>query len=244
MLIKTISCFLLSSALLTLSASTSLAEVAHSLNEATVFQFNPSDEGVPTNTTGGASRNPDECYQQDAVNSASGITFLTPQSFVGLTASEKPEFLIYANNTLAQQLFINVQDETGETIYQGFQALSEDTGFITVSLPSDAPNLVADSVYRLSIVPVCEGTLRPDSPAIVGYVQLVNLPQDDVSSQNSPFELAQQYAEVGIWYDTLSLLQEELNVNPTDRDLNNAWGILLESADLADSVPNFNAQEI
>ncbi len=220
--------FLTSSIILTVPAGPILANSTSQLTQATTFQFNPPKDGIPDNTTGGASRDLVGCRQQETATKAAGITLLAPNSFMGLTISEQPNFFLYAEQTSAKQLFFNVQNERGETIYQGYQALPQDTGLIKVDVPAEAISLVQDSTYRIAVVPVCEESLRPDDPILTAYIKRVNLPETlDSNSTTSTFDNARRYAASGIWYDTLVLLEQTLRHEPTHSDAITAWETLL-----------------
>ena len=197
------------------------------------FQFNPPDSGLPDNTTGGASRDSNLCRRQQTATQASNITLLAPSSFVGLTVSEHPIFLLHADQTLAKQLFINLQDEQGEVLYQGFQDLPVGTGLFRVELPEDTPYLEVEQTYRLSVVAVCESALRPEDPVMTAYVEKISLPELAASSsQSSSFTEAVAYANFGVWYDTLEILEKSLRTEPENEVFTAAWESLLVSGGL------------
>lgn len=242
MMIRLTSLFLISSAILLTPVEALFAESMASLVEATTFQFNPPDDGIPSNTTGGASRNLFGCRQQETANKASNMTLLVPSSFMGLTVSSHPEFFLYAEQTLAKQVFVNIQDDQGETVYQGYQALSKSTGLISIEVPEETPELVLESTYRIAVVPVCEESLQPDDPVLIGYVKRVSLPQFvEATATTSTFEKAEIYAESGIWYDTLMMLEQILRSEPTNSDATVAWETLLTMGGLESFELSFSA---
>ncbi|NEQ44738.1 MAG: DUF928 domain-containing protein [Leptolyngbya sp. SIOISBB] len=230
---------ILSSILIMVPVGAAFAQASATIEETTPFQFSPPDDGLPDNTTGGASRPAGSCLMQQGANQAANITLLAPTSFVGITTSAHPEFLLYAEQTPVEQIFINIQDAQGTLVYQGFQVLSADTGFFTVNLPEDTPALEPDNTYQLSVVPICEATLRPDDPILTGYVKRIILPSVvEPSPQSSILETAQRYADSGVWYDTLRLIGDALSETPEDTNLLNAWNILLMSGGFSDSELN------
>lgn len=230
---------ILSTVVLGTTVGHSLAQPTDQLNqEVLTLQFNPPDEGLPDNTTGGASRNPDLCRRQYTATKASNLTLLAPNSFIGLTVAEHPSFYIYANQTLSRQLFISLEDEQGEPLYQGIQTLSTNTGLISVDLPVETPILETGHTYLLSVVPICGESLRPDDPILTGYVQRVLPPQtSETDTSISSFGQARLYAESGIWYDTLALLGQDLSNEPNNEVLINAWESLLTSGGLTEIPP-------
>ena len=230
------SLYILLSSLVIIPVETALAQSSETLEEAAIFQFNPPDDGMPENTTGGASRQGGTCHIQQSTNQAAHITLLTPTSFVGLTVSAHPEFLLYAEQTPVEQIFVSIQDEQGGVFYQGFQSLPTDTGFFNVTLPEASPELELDKTYKISVVPICVDTLRPDDPILTGYIKRIALPSMVTPlSQASTIEIAQSYADAGVWYDTLVLLEQALSGAPEDAALSNAWNLLLTSGGFSNS---------
>ncbi|PSN18594.1 hypothetical protein C7271_11675 [filamentous cyanobacterium CCP5] len=218
---------------LTASIGTAFAQSAGQLNNAVGFQFRPPNDGIPGNTTGGASRNPDFCRIQQSPTQAGNLTLLAPEAFVGHTLAESPELFIRADQTSVKQVFVSFQNLQGETLYQGFQSLTENTGLTRIELPADMTQLELDKAYRLSVVPVCQATLRPDDPVLTGYIRRVSLPQDAIPTETvSSLDMASYYAASGIWYDTLALLQAELSEEPADPSLQSAWEAVLSSGRL------------
>lgn len=232
----------LTAVLLLAPLEAAFAQMSNRIEEASTFQFNPPDDGIPGNTTGGASRPIDDCRVQQSAVRASNIVFLAPKSFVGLTVSAHPKFLINIGSTSAQQLFFNIQNELGETIFQDFRPIQSNTGLVNIELPEDAPSLEVNEVYRISLVPVCEASLRPDDPVITGFVKRVPSPElpEEVTTE-SHYEMAQQYAQQGIWYDTALLLVEGLKSEPTNENLSYALSTLLESGGFAEEETSANA---
>lgn len=226
-----------------LSALTSTPVLAQTHEQARtvlpIFQFNPPDSGMPGSTVGGASRSPDSCRQQDAATRASNIVLLAPTSFVGLTVAERPAFFLYAEQTSAKRLFISIQDAANQLHYQGFHDLATDTGLIRVELPPDMPALKADQTYRLSVAPLCGDSLRPDDPVLTGYIQRISdVPVADSVATQPSFVQAMRYAELGIWYDTLTLLAPQLQDQSPDESLRAAWESLLISGGLIELIPH------
>ncbi len=239
MAVDRVSLYILSSILIMAPVGAALAQTGAPIEETATFQFSPPDDGLPDNTTGGASRPAGSCLIQQGINQAANITLLAPSSFVGITTSDNLEFLLYANQTPIEQIFINVQDDQGTLVYQGFQSLSTDTGLFTIRLPEEAPDLEFGNTYRLSVVPICATALRPDDPILTGYVKRIMLPPvADQPSQEPILETAQRYADSGVWYDTLILIGEALSETPGDVRLLDAWNVLLTSGGFTDSQLN------
>ncbi len=242
MIIQKISLSILSCVLLTVPIKGVIAQTPDSIKEETTIQFSPPDDGMPGNTTGGASRPTGSCLIRQGANQASNITFFAPDSFVGQTVSAHPEFLLYAEHTPVREIFVSIQNEQGESIYQGFQTLPSDTGFFTISLPTEISGLETDNIYKVSVVPICDTTLRPDDPVLTGFVKRTTLTATlEKSPQNSVLEVVQKYAASGIWYDSLVLLEQAISQSPEDVTLINAWDVLMSSGGFSDN--SFDRQD-
>ena len=233
--LKTSIC-ILSSILIFSSSGTIFAQTNAALEDAASFEFSPPDDGLPDNTTGGASRPTSACLMQQGTHQAANITLLAPASFVGLTVSAKPTFLLHAVQTPVEQVFINLKSVEGKLIYQGFQTLPKNTGFFAITLPEETPDLEIDGTYQLSVVPVCGSTLRPDDPVLTGYVKRIMLSSTaEQLPQAHALEIAQRYADSGVWYDTLLLLKSGLSEAPEDGALLDAWSSLLTAGGFSGS---------
>jgi hypothetical protein len=194
--------------------------------------FNPPGEDKPKQSSGGASRG-GQCPRDDR-QIKPYITALIPTSELGLTIEERPTLFVYVPETPARKAFFSLHDESEITHYQTFIDLSDRSGVIAISLPSDAPALLTGKEYKWSFVLMCDNLLRPDSPLVEGYIKKIT--PNSVLSQRleeaTSLERAKLYGEAGIWYETIATLAQLRISNPDDTKLITVWEELLNSVGL------------
>jgi hypothetical protein len=216
-------------------ADTSTPATQGALQEEFTLQFYPPDEGLPHDTTGGASRDGGNCAV-DPNTLESSVTLLAPDAYLGLTASARPEFLVNLNNTEAQQLFLSVQDAQGNAQYQAYYPLPSQSGLVHLPLPEAAPDLEVGQTYRWSLAVVCGQRLRPDDPVLTSYVKRVAVSPE--VAQLPALEQVVAYAESGIWYDSLLVLNQVRQAEQSSDALARAWESLLVAGGLSDINPD------
>jgi hypothetical protein len=195
---------------------------------AQTISFRPPSSGAPKTTTGAATR--DQSCLVDSSQTDQKTLPILPQSNYGLTISSRPELLIFKTKTSAKQIFLSLESEDGENVYQTFLPLSSEIGFVSIDFPSDAPDLVANKKYKWTITFVCGKMLRPDSPAISGWIQYTPQSQTLATKLKTakPIERVMIYGENGIWYDMISELNRLQKQNPNNPTLSKAWEQLLK----------------
>jgi hypothetical protein len=168
-------------------------------------------------------------HLSNATQSGEGFMSLMPTENIGLTRQERPTFMAYVPQNSAQKAFFSLQSQDGSYYYQASIALPDKGGVISVALPSDAPALEVGKNYQWNLAIVCGENLQPDSPSVAGWVQRV---QSDATEPTVTMEAAEQLANAGIWYDTLSTLATLRRAEPNNVALAQNWEALLGSAGL------------
>jgi len=197
--------------------------------------FEPPGDGEPENTEGGATRNGGKC-PQDATVQSPYVTPLMPANQQGLTAMERPQFLIYVPQTVAKKAFFSIKEKSGDYYYQTTVPISNTPGVISLKLPTDAPVLEIGQDYHWSFVLICDQSLRPDDPWVQGKIKRVE-PNPTLSRQLenlSKLELAAFYQANGMWYDALAIISELKRSQPNDVTLTATWEELLKSVGLGE----------
>lgn len=195
--------------------------------------FDPPDGDRPKDSAGGASRNDGRC-SQDAKDVQPYVTAVLPANHYGLTVESHPTFLVYLPPTAAQKAFFSIKDESDRDHYQTFLPLPQKSGVMAIELPTDAPALETNKIYKWSFVMMCDRVLRPDSPLVEGEIQRVEM-DSTLSSQlkeATPIEQAALYGKAGIWYDTVATLVEIGRSQPNNSELVTIWEDLLKSVEL------------
>lgn len=187
------------------------------------WSFWPTDnDKAPSRTVSGASRG--SC-------SSDQLTALLPDSDYGLTSKTHPEILVVTSANMPRQALFSIQS-ANDYYYETYIELPDTPGIISVALPSDAPVLAANELYQWSLILMCNNQLRPDSPAVQGWIEI-----QPTNSINPPsVEQAIEYRDAHLWYDMISLLADLRVKEPTDQTVYEAWQAVLAGIDLASAV--------
>ena len=194
--------------------------------------FDPPNESQPKATKGGASRG-SQCAI-DSQDTIDPFAPLLPTTNIGLTTATHPTLLVHIPATSAQSIFLTLQDENEDQVYQTILPISNKSGIIGLNIPKEAPALETGKSYKWSFALMCDNKLRPDSPVVQGYVKRVQL-QSQLSNQleeATPLEMAALYGKAGIWYETIATLAQLRQNQPQNNDLETAWNNLLISVGL------------
>ena len=193
------------------------------------ISFVPPNGGAPKTTTGAATRDRSCLVDSSQPNKKTTLPIL-PQSNYGLTISSRPEFLIFKTKSTAKQMFLSLESEDGEQVYQTFLPVSSEVGFVTINFPSQAPDLVVNKKYKWTMTFICGKALRPDSPAIAGWIQHIPKSQTLVAKLQAatPIDRVVIYGENGIWYDMVNELNRLQKQTPNNQTLSKAWDKLLK----------------
>ncbi len=191
--------------------------------------FKPPNDGAPKTTNGAATRDGKTCLSDPSQDGKLTVAIL-PQAHYGLTLSSRPEFLIYKTKTLAKQILFSLKSEDGEQVFQAFMPLPSETGIVSINMPAEAPELVANKKYKWTMAIVCGKALRPDSPTIEGWIQYI--PKSPTLAAKlqalTPLDRIVLYGENGIWYDMVSDLNRLRRASPDNQTLTRAWEQLLQ----------------
>lgn len=185
------------------------------------WSFWPTDDDkAPDRTVSGASRG--SCSSEE-------ITALLPGSQYGLTSKSHPEVLFATSTDMPRQALFSIQS-ADDYYYETYIEIPETPGIISVSLPNDAPPLVANELYQWSLILMCNDRLRPDSPSLQGWIETQST---DVITAQLNLEQAVEYREARLWYDMIALLADLRIQSPENTAVHEAWQSILETTDLA-----------
>lgn len=201
------------------------------------ISFKPPNGGAPKTTTGAATR--DKNCLGDTSQANNQTLPILPQSNYGLTASSRPELLIYKPKSSAQKIFLSLESEDTEQSYQTFLPLPSETGLVSINYPNEAPDLMANKKYKWTMTFICGKSLRPDSPAISGWIQYN--PKSQVLANKlksaSAVDRVAIYGENGIWYDMINELNRLQKQSPNNQALSQALDKLLKDHVVASLKP-------
>jgi len=201
-------------------------------NKKNQVTFEPPKGDKPQQTVGGASRG-EQC-PLDSQEIDLPITPLLPVSSQALTVKSHPTLLVYLPKTSANKVYFAVRDENEDYDYQTILPVKTSAGIASFTLPKDAPELSMEKQYQWSLILMCDGKLRPDSPVAKGNIKRVvanaymtqKLPNSDL------LESAAIYGQAGIWYDTVADLAQLKMTQPNNDGVSANWKNLLIQAGL------------
>lgn len=195
-------------------------------------KFEPPGESTPSDSTSsGGTRNPSHLNNPLSNNNEILIP-LIPETNHARTVSARPTIFIYMPKMSARQVFVSLQDEERNTIYQTRLEISGQEGLVRFTLPPEAPELEIGKNYLWFFAPVKpDGVLRPDNYGVRGWIKRVETPTG-AEVNSDPIAKATLYAGSGIWYDTLDILMSARQAQPNNTELAKEWRDLLEQVGL------------
>lgn len=175
------------------------------------------DRGAPSRTTGSGTR--DECAVVGN-SEAEQLTALTPLNNISTTINPHPTLYFYIPTTQsipAELTVYNWTDRDRTPVYQT-QFISESTpSIVKVTLPQTV-ELQANQTYAWNLSIYCDSDLTKVAQYVDGWLERVSLPTHKQAKlqqlQQQPLEVAQLYAEAGIWHETLDVLSQLRSTYP------------------------------
>ncbi|NEQ22735.1 MAG: DUF928 domain-containing protein [Microcoleus sp. SIO2G3] len=187
----------------------------------------------PDETTGGGTRDEGRCAQ-DAITSEPPLTAFSPVAETGLTVAERPTFLVYIPQTIAQTAEFSLFDQNNNGIYQTTFALSNTPGIVSFNLPPNAPPLEIGKDYTWSFAIICDPKKRLQDRFVRGRIRRTELDSALMNriEKAAPRERVSLYRSAGVWYEPLFMLFELQHSQPDDPSVSAAWKELLNSGGL------------
>ena len=185
----------------------------------------PADDGAPTYSRGGATRNP-KC---DALQ-------VLPENGSALTSNTRPKVQAYFQEGV-KQVWVKVEADDGSEVYtygeDEYFALPEGEGFAEVPLPESLGELMLDKQYHWTMVLLCDQSFGPSSPRVLGGIRrvapVVSLSDAETMSLTERMGV---YAEAGLWYDYISVLTMLKAEEPGNSQLMQNWEAALRAVNL------------
>lgn len=176
---------------------------------ASPITYVPPNRGRPQQTQGTGSRGCEAL--NDDKNSPIEITLVTPRDRTAQTVSERPVFYWLAGHTVNRPVeFTLVEDGNPNPIHvQQFDRL--EAGMNYVALDSER-GLEVGKTYRWTVSVICNAQRRSADVFAQGWIERVPVSEElqaQLDQANSPEEMAQLYAESGIWFDSLAYLSSD-----------------------------------
>ena len=156
---------------------------------------------------------------------AGGALFsgLGPRSIMGLTTSNRPEFVWYLPDVLAGAplLFrLLAMDGNGQPSLVDSVELSAQAGFMRYQLPESVPSLEVGQDYLWQVIVMCDPE-RASSFLTSTLALQLGTPTPELTAAlaaaTTDAERAIAYGEAGIWYDALAAIADGLSA--TDQEV-------------------------
>lgn len=199
------------------------------------IEFKPPRRGIPGRREGAGTRGP------VCVPGSTKLTVLLPETNIGLTTAEYPQFFWFVPATSAKSMkFVlfrgSEQDPAQQLIYEKILKTPSQPGVVSLTLPNNTNvlPLIMGQDYYWSVTLLCNADEPSQNVYVDGWVQRVpidfTLARQIASAQ--PSDRPALYAQNGFWFDTLSTLATLRCTQPKDPTLAQSWTDLLNSVNL------------
>ncbi|MGC9502958.1 DUF928 domain-containing protein [Baaleninema sp.] len=173
--------------------------------QASPITYVPPNRGQPRQTQGTGSRG---C--EDTAESID-LSLLAPSNHTGLTVSARPTFYWHLENAVSVPVeFTLVEDDNPDPVYvKRFE--NSPAGVTGVSLP-EGRELEEGKTYRWTVSVVCNPQRRSSDVFAQSWIERVSPSaalNASLAAATTEQETAQAYAQAGIWYDALSVLNSD-----------------------------------
>lgn len=187
-----------------------------------------SGRGAPPRTQGAGARG--TCGSAFPENSA--WTALTPKENIIKTDGSNPNFYVFIPELVDRQAeFLVIDRETETIVYEATFPVNRTAGILQLTLPEPA-FLEPNGTYEWSFSVICDASDRGGDLTISGWIERSPLSSEQktqieqVRSTQTPLAVAELYAQLGLWSETLDLLMQVRESNPA------AWRKFLRSVEL------------
>lgn len=211
-------------------------------NATALFEPPPGRDAPRGGTAGGGSRPAGGACLSHPSAKSSSLTALVPGRHLGLTQSDRPNFLAYIPQTTAQTAEFSLFDEQMNGIYQMSVPVSK-AGLVSIRLSDTAPPLAKDKPYYWTVALVCNPSDRTEDWVVGGWIERAE-PSATLKQQLAnvtAVEKVSLYAKQGFWYDALNTLVELQRTQPNHPVIATTWAELMKSVELdakGFAVPN------
>jgi hypothetical protein len=221
---------------------------ADALLLSTILQFEPpSEQRKPKSSSAGGSRSscPDEQFASR--NPALSLTPLLPRNTAQwLTIKERPQFLVYVPPTSASAILFQIKNHQDQIVDQSIIPISATQGkIVDISMSNQGTPLQVGEEYQWSVFLLCKYNSSHkvnqiknfqksydlmNEPWTEGHITRIEAPTslNQKLEKDLSLDLINEYAQQGLWFDTLASLRAMLKQEPQQPQLLNAWQSLLQ----------------
>jgi Domain of Unknown Function (DUF928) len=198
--------------------------------------FDPPRRDRPKGTASGGSRPISQACLASNSGSTNELQALVPNNRIGLSTNERPDFVVYLPQTIAQKGEFSLFDENRNGVYQVDVPVTGRTGVVTIDLQNNAPSLIKNKPYYWTFALVCNKNDRTQDWVVGGWVKYkrVNSNLQQQLNQNTGVQKVSLLAEHDYWYDALAELLKIAPVKENNLILSTTWKKLLQTVGLQD----------
>ena len=214
----------------------------------------PPEEAMPEQSLGAGSRNKD-CFNAssrlpvdvDADNTdaetdrpATPLAAVYPPNQVGLTTAERPTLWLYNSIPSIRRILLSVREAASQQFHsQTSIDMPPQSAWVGLQIGEDAPPLELGIVYEWAAIAICGDRPTPNDPSFNGWVRRIPPLSPDPPPQTSPFSLAQQYAQQGLWYDLVTVMLEPEESPQDSQSMAESWADLMDYLGLDAIAPSY-----
>ncbi|MBR8827587.1 MAG: DUF928 domain-containing protein [Gomphosphaeria aponina SAG 52.96 = DSM 107014] len=193
-------------------------------------------QGTPTGTEEGAGSHNGSCRLDNQQTDIEPLIALVPEEKVanaldtyvwGKTTLSHPTLWFYTAYPPHTHAELEIQNEEENLIYRTYLPLNNPPGFVSFTLPNTSPELKIGAKYLWYLYIKCNGEDTPDD-VISAWIERIALNPGKLRE----LDLVNFFAENGIWYDTITNLDQLRQNNPAEESYASIWSNLLQQVGL------------
>lgn len=195
-----------------------------------------SNYGLPTHRRDGGSRNGSNSCVADTDNN--NLVALIPDQVVASNASASPKLFFYIPEVReSKTLEFVLRNEADELIHEAFLTTSG-KGIMSVEIPteSNSSKLVAEQKYHWYLSMICNPRQRSRDVVVEGWMNQssIDLATKQKLNLANSITQAELYQKQGFWYDALTSLAQDNDLQQEDSVVRVKWAALLDSVGLGE----------
>lgn len=152
-------------------------------------------------------------------------------SYLEQTSMVRPSWYFYVpyQPRIGLKTEFTLLDEDEAVVYQETFPLRHTPGIISITLPSQIPNLEVDQTYSWVFSVICTPNNRSGDAAINGVIEVVSPETLPTNLQTLTIdERLEVYAEQLLWFDFIHELASARTSESENSELEEAWNTILE----------------
>jgi hypothetical protein len=207
-------------------ANTTPVQAGPDTGASAAFTYRPPMRGAPAARIGGGTRGIGDATLE--------LVVLAPDH-TGLTTKEQPTLYWYVSKPVASQLEVTViNDEAVDPALEKELQAPAHAGIQGIDLAEAGVKLKPGVEYRWFVSAIADPEQRSNDVVASGTIERIT-PDAALKSKlgsDDARALARDYAQAGVWYDTIDTLNRLIEQSPDDAALREQRAVLLEQVGL------------